>query len=85
MSADDRAATKSVGLDATVERVVDGVAYLRLADGQRLQWPTHLLPAVTAAGSSVTVSVLSETARAQLARALANELLDVGQSPAAIA
>ncbi len=68
----------SLGLDATVERIAGGVAHLLLVDGQRLQWPVRLLPAGIAEGASVTLTALSDTARTQLARALANELLDVG-------
>ncbi len=71
----------SLGLDATVERIASGVAHLRLADGQRVQWPVRLLPTGLTDGASVTLTVLSATARTQLARALANELLDVGPPP----
>lgn len=74
-------ALPSLGLDAMIERIGGGVAQLKLADGQRLQWPARLLPAALAEGDSVTLTALSDTARGQLARALANELLDAGPLP----
>ena len=83
MTSTPSSALPSFGLDATVERVAGGVALLKLADGQRLQWPVRLLPAGIAEGTSVTLTALSDTARTQLARALANELLDVGSTPPA--
>lgn len=83
MAATPTPAVSSFGLDATVEQIAAGVAQLKLADGQAVRWPADRLPTGSEVGSRVTLTALSDQARTQLARALANDLLDVGSTPPA--
>lgn len=65
-------------LEATIDRVENAIAVLRLTDGQELRVPSHLLPD-THVGVRVTLSLLvnaeADAARNAQARSVLNELL----------